>query len=479
MNDKMIRYILGWILTVEAGLLLLSCLVAVIYRERAGFSLLGTALLCAVIGGCLTIKKPEDNGIYSKEGFVIVALSWIVMSCLGAIPFVLSGAIPSYVDALFETVSGFSTTGASILSDVESLPKCLLFWRSFTHWIGGMGVLVFVMAVIPLSGGTSIFLMRAESPGPSVEKLVPGAKKTAFILYAMYIAITLVEMVVLLIGRMPVFDSIVLTLGTAGTGGFGIRNDSLGSYTDFQQIVITVFMILFGVNFNAYYLLYRRKWKEALHSVEVRTYFLIILTAVILIAVNARGFFDSAFEAVKHSAFQVASVITTTGYSTVDFDLWPAFSKTILVALMFVGACASSTGGGMKVSRFILLFKSMGKELDYVIHPRNIRKVAMDGKSVEHVVMRSVNVYLVAYGLVFVVSLLLISLENLDMTTNFTAVSATLNNIGPGLSLVGPTGNFSMFSPFSKLVLIFDMLAGRLELFPMLILLSRNTWRRR
>ncbi len=463
----------------EAGLLLLSCLVAVIYQEKAGFFLLGTALLCAVIGGCLTIKKPEDNGIYSKEGFVIVALSWIVMSCLGAIPFVLSGAIPSYVDALFETVSGFSTTGASILSDVESLPKCLLFWRSFTHWIGGMGVLVFVMAVIPLSGGTSIFLMRAESPGPSVEKLVPGAKKTAFILYAMYIAITLVEMVVLLIGRMPVFDSIVLTLGTAGTGGFGIRNDSLGSYTDFQQIVITVFMILFGVNFNAYYLLYRRKWKEALHSVEVRTYFLIILTAVILIAVNARGFFDSAFEAVKHSAFQVASVITTTGYSTVDFDLWPAFSKTILVALMFVGACASSTGGGMKVSRFILLFKSMGKELDYVIHPRNIRKVAMDGKSVEHVVMRSVNVYLVAYGLVFVVSLLLISLENLDMTTNFTAVSATLNNIGPGLSLVGPTGNFSMFSPFSKLVLIFDMLAGRLELFPMLILLSRNTWRRR
>ncbi len=479
MNYKMIRYILGWILTVEAGLLLLSCLVAVIYQEKAGFFLLGTALLCAVIGGCLTIKKPEDNGIYSKEGFVIVALSWIVMSCLGAIPFVLSGAIPSYVDALFETVSGFSTTGASILSDVESLPKCLLFWRSFTHWIGGMGVLVFVMAVIPLSGGTSIFLMRAESPGPSVEKLVPGAKKTAFILYAMYIAITLVEMVVLLIGRMPVFDSIVLTLGTAGTGGFGIRNDSLGSYTDFQQIVITVFMILFGVNFNAYYLLYRRKWKEALHSVEVRTYFLIILTAVILIAVNARGFFDSAFEAVKHSAFQVASVITTTGYSTVDFDLWPAFSKTILVALMFVGACASSTGGGMKVSRFILLFKSMGKELDYVIHPRNIRKVAMDGKSVEHVVMRSVNVYLVAYGLVFVVSLLLISLENLDMTTNFTAVSATLNNIGPGLSLVGPTGNFSMFSPFSKLVLIFDMLAGRLELFPMLILLSRNTWRRR
>ena len=463
----------------EAGLLLLSCLVAVIYQEKAGFFLLGTSLLCAVIGGCLTIKKPEDNGIYSKEGFVIVALSWIVMSCLGAIPFVLSGAIPSYVDALFETVSGFSTTGASILSDVESLPKCLLFWRSFTHWIGGMGVLVFVMAVIPLSGGTSIFLMRAESPGPSVEKLVPGAKKTAFILYAMYIAITLVEMVVLLIGRMPVFDSIVLTLGTAGTGGFGIRNDSLGSYTDFQQIVITVFMILFGVNFNAYYLLYRRKWKEALHSVEVRTYFLIILTAVILIAVNARGFFDSAFEAVKHSAFQVASVITTTGYSTVDFDLWPAFSKTILVALMFVGACASSTGGGMKVSRFILLFKSMGKELDYVIHPRNIRKVAMDGKSVEHVVMRSVNVYLVAYGLVFVVSLLLISLENLDMTTNFTAVSATLNNIGPGLSLVGPTGNFSMFSPFSKLVLIFDMLAGRLELFPMLILLSRNTWRRR
>lgn len=473
----MIRYILGWILMLEAGLLLLSCVVAVVYRERAGLSLVGTALLCAVAGGCMTVKKPSDHKIYAKEGFVIVALSWIVMSCLGAVPFVLSGAIPSYIDALFETASGFSTTGASILSDVESLPRCILFWRSFTHWIGGMGVLVFVMAVIPLSGGTSIFLMRAESPGPSVEKLVPAAKKTAFILYAMYIAITLVEMVVLLLGRMPVFDSIVLTFGTAGTGGFGIRNDSLGSYTDFQQIAVTVFMILFGVNFNFYYLLYRKKWKEAVSTLEVRVYFLVIFAATVLIAVNARGFFDSAFDAVKHSAFQVATIITTTGYSTVDFDLWPAFSKTILCVLMFVGACAGSTGGGMKISRFILMFKALHKELDYVIHPRNIRKVTMDGKSVDHTVMRSVNMYFVAYIAIFVISLFCISLDNLDMTTNFTAVSAALNNIGPGLSLVGPTGNFGIFSPFAKLVLIFDMLAGRLELFPMLILFSRHTWK--
>ncbi len=479
MNYGMIIYILGCVLSFEAVFLFPSCLVAVIYREQAGWGCFWAAALCAAVGFLLTRKRPKNRAIYAKEGFVVVAFSWIVLSIFGALPFVFSGAIPSMVDALFETVSGFTTTGASILSDVEALPKCIQFWRSFTHWIGGMGVLVFVMAVIPLSGGNSVYLMKAESPGPSVEKLVPNVKQTAFILYAMYIVITVIEFVILVLGKMPVFDSLLLTFGTAGTGGFGIKNDSLGSYTDFQQIVITIFMILFGINFNAYYFIYRKKWKDACRMTEVRAYLLIILTAIVLISMNTRGMFASLFQTVKHSAFQVASIITTTGYSTVDFDLWPAFSKTILVVLMFIGACAGSTGGGMKVSRFIIWLKAVVKELDYVIHPRNIRQLSMDGKPIERPTLRSVNVFLFTYILIFALSLLLISLENKDMTTNFTAVAATLNNIGPGLSLVGPMGNFGVFSDWSKLVLIFDMLAGRLELFPMLILFSPNTWKRR
>ncbi len=478
MNYRMIKYILGCVLIFEAIFLLPSCLVAVVYGEPAGWSFLAVAAFCAALGYLGARKKPKNQAIYARDGFVAVALSWIVLSVFGALPFVFSGSIPSFADALFETVSGFTTTGASILSEVESLPKCILFWRSFTHWIGGMGVLVFVMAVIPLSGGNSIFLMRAESPGPSVEKLVPNVKKTAFILYAMYIFITVLEFVILVLGKMPVFDSLLLTFGTAGTGGFGIKNDSLASYTDFQQIVVTIFMILFGVNFNAYYFIYRRKWKDAVRNTEVQVYLLIILTAIVLITMNVRGMFDSLFQAVKHSAFQVGSIITTTGYSTVDFELWPSFSKTILVILMFVGACAGSTGGGMKVSRFVILFKAVIKELDFAIHPRNVRQITVDGKPVERETLRSINVYLFSYVLLFAGSVLLISLENLDMTTNFTAVAATFNNIGPGLGLVGPMGNFGIFSDFSKLVLTFNMLAGRLELFPILILFSRNTWRR-
>lgn len=478
MNYGMIRYILGCILNFEAIFLLLPCMVAAVYHETAGYSCLVAVFLCFVLGRILCIRKPEKRTIYAREGFVIVAFGWMVLSFFGALPFVFSGAIPSLIDALFETVSGFTTTGASILSDVESLPKCLLFWRSFTHWIGGMGVLVFVMAVLPLSGGNSIYLMKAESPGPSVEKLMPKVKGTAFMLYAMYIVITVIEFLVLVLGKMPVFDSIVLTFGTAGTGGFAIRSDSIGSYTDFQQIVITVFMILFGVNFNVYYLLYRKKRRQALKNTEVWVYLLIISSAVLLISVNIRDIYGSVFETVKHSAFQVASIITTTGYATVDYEIWPVFSKTILVVLMFVGACAGSTGGGMKVSRIIILAKAMGKELDYIIHPHNIRKISMDRKQVEHTTVRSVNVFLVAYCVIFIGSILILSLENLDMTTNFTAVAATLNNVGPGLSLVGPAKNFELFSGFSKLVLIFDMLAGRLELFPILVLFYPRTWSR-
>jgi trk system potassium uptake protein TrkH len=416
--------------------------------------------------------------MYAREGFIATALCWVVLSVFGALPFVIAGSIPSFIDALFEVVSGFTTTGSSILSEVESMPRCLQFWRSFTHWIGGMGVLVFVMAVLPLTGGSTMYLMKAESPGPSVGKLVPKVKSTAVLLYKMYLGLSILQLIFLLIGRMPLFDSLCTVFGTAGTGGFGIRNDSFAGYSTYLQGVVTVFMILFGVNFNLYYLIVRRRFKEAAQSVEVRTYFAIIAVAVILITINISSMFPSLFQAFHHAAFQVGSIMTTTGFATTDFDLWPSFSKTILVLLMFIGACAGSTGGGIKVSRIVVLFRSILKELDLIVHPHNVRKVKMDGRIVEHAVVRSINVFLVSYLFVFALSVLLISLDNFSFTTNFTAVAATINNIGPGLELVGPTQNFGMFSDFSKLILIFDMLAGRLELFPLLILFSRNTWKR-
>jgi trk system potassium uptake protein TrkH len=455
-----------------------ACVVALIYREKAGYSLLITAILCMVVGLLMTRQKLTNQNMYAREGFIATALCWVVLSVFGALPFVIAGSIPSFIDALFEVVSGFTTTGSSILSEVESMPRCLQFWRSFTHWIGGMGVLVFVMAVLPLTGGSTMYLMKAESPGPSVGKLVPKVKSTAVLLYKMYLGLSILQLIFLLIGRMPLFDSLCTVFGTAGTGGFGIRNDSFAGYSTYLQGVVTVFMILFGVNFNIYYLIVRRRFKEAAQSVEVRTYFAIIAVAVILITINISSMFPSLFQAFHHAAFQVGSIMTTTGFATTDFDLWPSFSKTILVLLMFIGACAGSTGGGIKVSRIVVLFRSILKELDLIVHPHNVRKVKMDGRIVEHAVVRSINVFLVSYLFVFALSVLLISLDNFSFTTNFTAVAATINNIGPGLELVGPTQNFGMFSDFSKLILIFDMLAGRLELFPLLILFSRNTWKR-
>lgn len=400
------------------------------------------------------------------------------MSCFGAIPFVISGWIPNPVDALFEVVSGFTTTGASILTDVEVLPKCLLFWRSFTHWIGGMGVLVFLLTLIPLAGGSHMNLMKAESPGPSVSRLVPKVKSTAKILYLIYIVMTIAEIILLLIGKMPLFDALTTAFGTAGTGGFGIRNDSIAGYSTYNQVVITIFMILFGVNFNVYFLFLLRKFKQASVSEEVRAYFLIIFAAILVITWNVHGMFDNIGQALQQVSFQVASIITTTGYATTDFNLWPQASRTILVMLMFVGACAGSTGGGIKVSRFLILLKAAKKELIQLLHPRSVRKIKIDGKAVEHEVVRSTNVFMGIYILVFAFSILLISFDNLDLATNFTAVTATLNNIGPGLELVGPTGNFSVFSNFSKLVLTFDMLAGRLELFPLLLLFVPDTWKK-
>jgi trk system potassium uptake protein TrkH len=377
------------------------------------------------------------------------------------------------VDALFEIVSGFTTTGATILSDVERLPRSILMWRSFSHWIGGMGVLVFMLALLPMAGASGMYLMKAESPGPSVGKLVPKVKSTAKILYLIYFLLTVVEMVLLVLSGCPVFDSVNMAFATAGTGGFGVLNSSAGEYNWITQLILTVFMILFGVNFNVYFLIYERKFKDALKSEEVRVYLGIIAASILLITGNIFRLFENIGQALLHAAFQVASIITTTGFSTVDFDQWPEFSRTILVILMFIGACAGSTGGGIKVSRVCIMAKTVRKELAYILHPRNVRKTCFEGKPVEHDVLRSVNVFLIAYLAIFIGSVLVVSLDDLDGVTNFTAVAATLNNIGPGLNLVGPTHNFSLFSNLSKLVLIFDMLAGRLEIFPMLILMKR------
>lgn len=478
MNHKIIRYIIGWGLIFEAVFMAPSLLAALIYREQEGFALLLAMAICAAVGFVLKYRVPENKVMRAREGLATVSLCWIVLSVFGALPFVICRAIPSYIDALFEIVSGFTTTGSTILTDVEAMPKCMLFWRSFSHWIGGMGVLVFVMAVLPLAGANNMYMMKAESTGPQVGKLVPKVKSTAGLLYKMYLALSVIMLALLLAGRMPLFDSLLIMFGTAGTGGFSPLADSMAGYSLYLRIVTTVFMILFGVNFSAYYLIWKKKAKEALKLTEVRAYFLIIAVSILLITINISGMMESVPEALHHAAFQVASIITTTGYATADFDLWPSFSKTILVFLMFIGACAGSTGGGIKVTRILVLFKSIVKELDVVVHPHHIRKLKIDGHVVEHSVVRSINVYLALYISIFAASMLLISLDNFDFTTNFTAVAATLNNIGPGLSIVGPTGNFSAYSNLSKAVLIFDMLAGRLELFPLLILFSKNTWRK-
>lgn len=477
MNSSIIRYILGSVLKIEGGLLLLPCLVALCYQEKVGVYYLIVAAVCLLLGLGMTWKKPQDMVFYLKEGCVTTALSWIFMSFFGALPFWISGEIPSLTDALFETVSGFTTTGASILEDVEVLSYTALFWRSFTHWIGGMGVLVFLLAIISISGGSQMNLLRAESPGPSVGKLVPKMKHTARILYLIYFGLTVIEIILLLAGGMPLFDALTTGFGTAGTGGFGIKGDSIGGYSPYLQWVVTIFMIAFGVNFNAYYYILFHNIKKALHMEEVRCYLGIILAATAALVADTIKIYGSFSTALRHSAFQVGSIITTTGFSTADFDLWSQTSKTVLVLLMFIGACAGSTGGGIKVSRFIIVIKTVFKELNSYIHPRSVKKITFDDRPIEHEVMRATNVYFITFVVLFSASVLLISLEDWDLTTNFTAVAATINNIGPGLSLVGPSRNFGFLSPLSKYVLIFDMLAGRLELFPLLILFHPAIWK--
>lgn len=478
MNYSIVIYFMGWILNFEAAFMALPCIVALLYGETAGWSFVITMAGSLAVGIPLVLKKPKNSVFYMADGFVTASLGWILLSIVGAMPFLLSGAIKNPVDALFETISGFTTTGASILMDVEVLPRCVQFWRNFTNWIGGMGVLVFLLTLLPLTGGSHMNLMKAESPGPSVSRLVPKVQSTAKLLYGIYIGLTLIELLLLAIGGMPMFDAFTITFATAGTGGFAIKNSSLADYSPYLQNVVTIFMILFGVNFNVYFLLLLKKIRPAFRNEEVRLYFLIIAVSIGAIGINTAHLYTSLGDSFHHAAFQVGSIITTTGFSTVDFNQWPSMSRTILVMLMFIGACAGSTGGGLKVSRVLLLLKSVKKELIQFLHPNYIGKIKMDGRVVDHEVVRSTNVFLVVYILLFSGSVLLITLDGYDLVTNFTAVAATLNNIGPGLEIVGPMGNFSSFSNLSTLVLSFDMLAGRLELFPLLVLFSRDTWRR-
>lgn len=478
MNYQIIIFIIGWILKIEGTFMLLPILTGIIYKESSLWAFVINGAICILLGVLMTWKKPKHQHFYIREGFVTVALCWIVLSLMGAIPFLLTGTIPNFIDALFETVSGFTTTGASILPEVESLPRCVLFWRSFTHWIGGMGVLVFLLALLKMVDGSHMNLMRAESPGPSVSRLVPTVRSTAKILYSIYIVLTVLEMLLLLVGGMPLFDALTTAFGTAGTGGFGIKNDSIAGYSTFLQVVITIFMILFGVNFNIYYLALIKKWKQIYKNEELRWYLIVIASAILLIGWNIRGVYDTFGKALQQSAFQVASIITTTGFATADFNEWPEVSRTLLIMLMFVGASAGSTGGGIKVSRFIILLKSSAKELLQYLHPRQVRKIQMDGKPVEHEVVRNVNVYMMIYVLIFSFSVLFLAIDGHDLITNFTAVAATLNNIGPGLELVGPSANFSLFSYPAKIVLIFNMLAGRLEIFPLLLLFFKETWKK-
>lgn len=479
MNILLVNSILGLVVMLEGVFMLLPCLVGICYGEWSDVLIYFIlSIFCIIFGTILRIKKPSDNTFYAKEGFVTVSLSWIIMSIIGALPFFITGDIPCYVDSLFEIISGFTTTGSSILNDIEALSHCNLFWRSFSHWLGGMGVLVFILAVQPMSGGSTMNLMKAESPGPTVGKLVPKMQQSAFILYAIYFAMTIIETILLLLGGMSFFEAICHAVGTAGTGGFGIKNDSIAGYSVYLQNVITLFMFLFGVNFVFYYYILIKNVKEAFKLEEVKWYFALFIGAVLLITANLTFAGGNFFSNMQKVAFQVASIMTTTGYATADFDLWPSFSKTLMVGLMFIGACAGSTGGGIKVSRIMIYLKQVRKELFQQIHPRQINIIKMDKKSIEHSTVRSCNVFLMCYSFIFVISILLVSLDGFDFTTNFTSIVATINNIGPGLNMVGPTGNFAEFSHLSKFVLMFDMLAGRLEILPMMILLHPRTWRK-
>ena len=476
----MIIYILGKMLGVEGALLLIPAVVSLIYGEKTGISFLAVAAVLGVIYLVLGRRKPKNNRIYGKEGFAVVGLAWVLWSLFGALPFVISGTVPNYVDAFFETVSGFTTTGSTILQEIESLPRGINFWRCFTHWIGGMGVLVFVMMVTSLDDENAMPLMRAEVPGPEADKLVPKARSTARILYQMYFALTAVEVVLLMFGGMNLYDALVHSFSTAGTGGFSNRNSSVAFYDSaYIDGVITVFMILFGINFNLYFLLLLKNWKSALKNEELRAYLGIIAAAIAIITVNILNIYENVFHAFRYAAFQVASVITTTGFYTADYELWPELSKAVLLTVMFIGACAGSTGGGIKVCRFVILCKSIRQEIRKILHPNVVTMVKINGKKVNNDTMKGINTFFAAYIFILVISVLIVAIDNFDFATSFSGVLTTINNVGPGISKVGPVENFHMFSPLSKLVFCFDMLVGRLEIFPYLLLLSPDLWRRR
>ena len=477
MNHRMVFSTVGKMVWAEAILLLLPYIISLVYKEACAEAFLITIITAVVTGTLLVLLfKKKNDVIYSKEGFLTVSLSWIVLSLIGALPFRISGEIPHYIDAVFETVSGFTTTGASILTDIEAMSRGLLFWRSFTHWIGGMGVLVFVMAIIPNVSKRSIHIMRAEVPGPVKGKLVPKLRDTAKILYTIYIVMTIIEIVLLRLGNMPWFDSIVHSFGTAGTGGFGIKADSIASYSPYLQWVITIFMILFGVNFNIYFLLIIGRIRSILKSTELWVYLGVIALAVLGISFNIYPMYNDVSDTVRDAAFQVGSIITTTGYATADFDLWPSFSKAILFSLMLIGACAGSTGGGFKVSRVIIVFKKISSEIKRLLHPRSVKTITFEGKRLEEQTINGVTVYLAIYIACFVLLFLAVSLDKFDFETNFSAVSACFNNIGPGFGAVGPTGSFAGYSIFSKIILTFAMLLGRLEIFPLIIVAMPGTW---
>ena len=476
----MVLHTTGSILILEAALLLLPAVVGVIYSDPTTGAILISAGITAAAGLLLYAVRPQTKTIYAREGFIIVALSWILLSCCGALPFLISGRIPRFVDAFFETVSGFTTTGATILRVVEPLGYALLFWRSFTHWVGGMGVLVFCLVIVPMGGTRSIHIMRAEVPGPTKNKLVPKLRSTARILYGIYFGMTAIEVILLCAGGMPLYDSLINSFGSAGTGGFSCKTLSIAAYNSpYAEMVISVFMLMFGVNFNLYYLILIKRGREAFKSEELRTYLAIVAFSVITIALNIRGEYADYVQAFRFSFFQVSSIITTTGFSTTDFNLWPQYSRMLLVLLMFIGACASSTGGGIKVSRILLLSRMAKQGLRRMVHPHAVTIVQMDGKSVDSAVLYSSSVYLVLYVIIAAASTLILSADNFSFETNFSAMAACFNNVGPGLDIVGAAGNYGDFSPISKLVLSFDMLAGRLEIFPLLILFSPDAWKKR
>ena len=478
MNYAMIRYIMAILMETEAGLLALPLGVSLYYGDGHAMAFVLPMLLLALPGTLGVLKKPKNTVIFAREGYIVVSISWVLMSLIGALPFVLSGSIPNYIDAFFETVSGFTTTGASILRNVELLPRSMLFWRSFTHWIGGMGVLVFIMAIVPLAGGRSLHLMRAESPGPSVGKITSKVRSTAFTLYAIYGGISALEVIFLLFGGMPLFDSLIHTFGSVGTGGFGMYADSIAHYNStYIDIVISVFMLICGINFNIYFLILTRQFATAYKSEELRWYLGIVAAATVVIALNILHLFGNFFESLRYSFFQVSSVITTTGFATADFDRWPELSRVILVSLMFLGASAGSTGGGLKISRFVILLKSAQRAIRRALHPNATQLVYFEGRPVDESVVTGVNTYFILFCLLQVISVLLISINGFDFTSTVTSVIACFNNIGPGLSLVGPMGGYADFSAFSKLILSLDMVFGRLEILPMLMLFAPGAWR--